>query len=107
MARERRALVARLAGLRHAHPALFDAPVVWHAVPEPEKAYAFTRPLPDGTTFTLAVNVSADSVSFALPGGRAVTLPPGGFEIRSQAAPRAGGPNPANVVNYRHGDCKK
>ena len=107
VARERRALVARLAGLRHAHPALFDAPVVWHAVPEPEKAYAFTRPLPDGATFTLAVNVSADSVSFALPGGRAVTLPPGGFEIRPQAAPRADGPNPANVVNYRHGDCKK
>ena len=107
VARERRALVARLAGLRHAHPALFDAPVVWHAVPEPEKAYAFTRPLPDGTTFTLAVNVSADSVSFALPGGRAVTLPPGGFEIRPQAAPRAGGQNPANVVDYRHGKCKK
>lgn len=81
-ARERRALVARLARLRRDHPALFDAPVVWHAVPEPEKAYAFTRPLPDGTAFTLAVNVARAPVSFALPGGETVALPPGGFEIR-------------------------
>ena len=110
----RRRRLALAKGFRGARSKLFrtateavDAPVVWHAVPEPEKAYAFTRPLPDGTTFTLAVNVSADSVSFALPGGRAVTLPPGGFEIRPPAAPRAGGPNPANMVNYRHGDCKK
>lgn len=81
-ARERRALVARLARLRRDHPALFDAPVVWHAVPEPEKAYAFTRPLPDGTALTLAVNVARAPVSFALPGGETVALPPGGFDLK-------------------------
>ena len=40
----RRALVRRLTALRHAHPDLFDAPVVWHRVADPEKAYAFSRP---------------------------------------------------------------
>ena len=78
---ERRALVRRLTALRHAHPDLFDAPVVWHAVPEPDKAYAFSRPLPDGTTFTLAVNISCEPVSFALPGGKVVSLRPHGFYL--------------------------
>ena len=77
----RRALVRRLTSLRHAHPDLFDAPVVWHPVPEPEKAFAFSRSLPDGVTLTLAVNISRDTVSFALPGGRAVTLPPHAFDL--------------------------
>ena len=77
----RRALVRRLADVRHAHPDLFDAPVVWHSVPEPDKAYAFSRPLPGGTTFTLAVNISAKPVSFALPGGRTVALAPHGFDL--------------------------
>lgn len=36
---------------------------------------------PDGTTFTLAVNISAKPVSFALPGGRTVTLEPHGFDL--------------------------
>jgi glycosidase len=78
---ERRALVRRLAALRHAHPDLFDAPVVWHAVPEPDKAYAFSRPLPDGATLTLAVNISGEPVSFALPGGKVVSLRPHGFYL--------------------------
>ena len=77
----RRALVRRLADVRHAHPDLFDAPAVWHSVPESDKAYAFSRPLPGGTTFTLAVNISAKPVSFALPGGRTVTLAPHGFDL--------------------------
>jgi hypothetical protein len=50
-------------------------------VPEPDKAYAFSRPLPDGTTFTLAVNISGEPVSFALPGGKAVSLRPHGFHL--------------------------
>jgi hypothetical protein len=78
---ERRALVRRLTALRHARPDLFDAPVVWHRVADPEKAYAFSRPLPDGTTLTLAVNISRDTVSLALPGGRAVMLPPHTFNL--------------------------
>jgi len=77
----RRALVRRLAALRHAHPDLFDAPVVWHAVSEPDKVYAFSRPLPDGTTLTLAVNISRETVSLALPSGRTVTLPPQAFDL--------------------------
>ena len=36
---------------------------------------------PGGTTFTLAVNISAKPVSFALPGGRTVTLEPHGFDL--------------------------
>ena len=77
----RRALVRRLARLRHAHPDLFDAPVVWHPVLNPEKAFAFSRPLPDGVTLTLAVNISRDTVSLALPGGRTVSLAPRAFDL--------------------------
>ena len=87
---ERRALVRRLTALRHAHPDLFDAPVIWHRIqdsrgtnhePPTTKVYAFSRPLPDGTTFTLAVNISREPVTVALPGGRTVTLAPHGFDI--------------------------
>ena len=60
---------------------MFDAPVVWHSVPQPDKAYAFSRPLPDGVTFTLAVNISDEPVSFALPGGRRVNLQPHAFDL--------------------------
>ena len=77
----RRTLVRRLASLRHAHHDLFDAPVVWHPVHVPEKAFAFSRPLPDGTTFTLAVNISRDTVSLALPDGQTVALPPHAFDL--------------------------
>ena len=70
-----------LVRLPHAHPGLFDAPVVWHAVPQPDKAYAFSRPLPDGVTFTLAVNISGEPVSFALPSGKVVSLRPHGFYL--------------------------
>ena len=79
---ERRALVRRLAQLRRDHPALFDAPVVWHPVADPQCCYAFSRPLPDGTTLTLAVNVSRESKSVTLPGGRTVALKPQGFAIQ-------------------------
>ena len=37
--------------------------------------------LPDGMTFTLAVNISSEPVSFALPGGKAVSLRPHGFHL--------------------------
>jgi len=80
----RRALVRRLANLRHAHPDLFDAPVVWHSVQNPDKVYAFSRPLADGTTLTLSVNISGEPVSLVLPGGRKVSLPPHGFDLHEQ-----------------------
>ena len=54
---------------------------VWRVVPQPDRAYAFSRPLPGGTTLTLAVNISGEPVSFALPGGRTVALPPHGFDV--------------------------
>ena len=57
VARERRALVKRLAALRHAHPELFDAPVLWNKVKDPQTSFSFTRPLVDGTRLTLAVDV--------------------------------------------------
>ena len=79
-------LVHRLTSLRHAHPDLFDAPVVWHSVSEPDKAYAFSRPLPDGTTFTLSVNISDKPVSFALPDGRRVALEPHGFDLHESVS---------------------
>ncbi len=78
---ERRALVRRLTALRHAHPDLFDAPVVWHRVSDPKKIFAFTRPLSDGTDFTLAVNISGETVDVPLPGGRLVSLAPHAFDI--------------------------
>ena len=78
---ERRALVRRLTALRHAHPDLFDAPVVWHRVADPKKTFAFTRPLPDGTDFTLTVNISGETVDVPLPGGRLVSLAPHAFDI--------------------------
>ncbi len=81
-AQTRRDLVKRLARLRHANPALFDAPVVWHKLPDPKVAYAFTRTLPGGKSITLAVNISKQPVSFTLPGVGAVSLKPQGFEIR-------------------------
>ncbi len=56
VARERRALVKRLTKLRHDNPALFDAPVVWNKVDDPD-AYSFTRPLPGGRALTLDVNL--------------------------------------------------
>ncbi len=78
---ERRALVRRLTALRHAHPDLFDAPVVWHRVADPKKTFAFTRPLPDGADFTLAVNISGETVDVPLPGGRLVSLAPHAFDM--------------------------
>ncbi|MGN0851982.1 MAG: alpha-amylase family glycosyl hydrolase [Kiritimatiellia bacterium] len=81
-ARERRALIRRLAGLRHRHPRLFDAPVVWHPVAEPAKVFAFTRPLSAETSLSLAVNVSRETVTVELPGGRRLSLPPEGFLIQ-------------------------
>ena len=104
----RRALVRRLTSLRHAHPDLFDAPVVWHPVAEPEKAFAFSRPLPDGTTLTLAVNISRDTVSLALPGGRTVTLPPHAFDLHeANGMPRAEAAKALAPVPHRDGISRK
>ena len=80
VATERRALVKRLAALRHAHPALFDAPLVWLETEAPDRVYAFRRALPEGD-ITLAVNVSKEPVSVVLAGER-LTLPPQGFRIK-------------------------
>lgn len=79
VAQERRALVKRLTALRHAHPALFDAPLDWLDTGNPESVYAFRRRLPEGAV-AFAANVTDKSVSFTLD-GRAVTLPPHGFRI--------------------------
>lgn len=79
-AKERRALVSRLAKLRHDYPALFDAPVVWHSVDDPQSCYAFSRPLPTGETLSLAVNVSGEAKGVVLPCGRKIDLAPHGFE---------------------------
>ena len=76
----RRALVKRLAALRHAHPALFDAPLVWLETEAPDRVYAFRRVLPEGDVI-LAVNVSKEPVSIVLAGER-LTLPPQGFRIK-------------------------
>ena len=81
VALKRRALVKRLAGLRHRHPDLFDAPVSWHRTTCPDKVYAFSRPLSDGTVFTLMVNISGDEIKFALPDGKERVLKPYGFEL--------------------------
>ena len=54
---ERLALVKRLAALRHAHPELFDAPVIWNRTEDPQRAFSLSRPLADGTRITLVVDV--------------------------------------------------
>ena len=82
VARKRLKLVRNLTKLRHEHPDLFDAPVVWHQTVTPEKVYSFSRPLPEGKTFTLAVNISSEAVSFALPNGCFLTLTPHAFNLR-------------------------
>ena len=81
IALERRALVKRLTKLRHEHPDLFDAPVLWHATSCPEKVYAFSRPLANGAVITLSVNISGESVSFEMPNGKTKVLKPHGFDI--------------------------
>lgn len=68
-ASERRALVKKLTALRHAHPALFDAPLEWMKTDCPEKIYAFRRVLPEGNV-TLAVNVTAEPVAVVIDGVR-------------------------------------
>lgn len=79
-ARERLALVKRLTALRHAHPALFDAPLVWLDTGAPEKAYAFRRMLPEGDV-VLAVNVTAELVEVDFGTGK-VSLPPRSFRLK-------------------------
>ena len=77
---ERRALVRRLTVLRHAHPDLFDAPLVWLATDSPDRTYAFRRDLPEGP-LTLAVNVSSAPVETTVDGQR-LHLPAHGFVLR-------------------------
>lgn len=88
VARKRLNLVRSLTKLRHEHPDLFDAPVVWHQTAFPGKVYAFSRPLPEGKTFTLAVNISSETVSFTLPNGCFLTLTPHAFNLHSNAVSR-------------------
>ena len=61
VARERKALIRRLAALRKAHPGLFDAPVVWQRTDDPVSRYAFTRPLADGTIVDLSVDLRRET----------------------------------------------
>lgn len=75
--RRRLELVRRLTAFRHAHPALFDAPVVWLGTGLPETVYAFRRVLPEGDV-TLAVNVGGKAVETDVD-GRKVSLPAHGF----------------------------
>ena len=77
VAQERRALVKRLTALRHAHPALFDAPLDWLDTGKPESVYAFRRRLPEGA-ITFAANISEQTVDVVLD-GRMVSLVPHGF----------------------------
>ena len=83
LGRSRLELVRRLTALRHAHPGLFDAPVVWQETSEPSATLAFTRPLPEGW-LTLAVNVTGRAGAVSLPeaqsGGRLV-LSSAGVEL--------------------------
>jgi len=83
VATRRRALVKDLAARRHAHPALFDAPLVWLPTDVPEKAYAFRRVLPEGDV-TLVVNIAREPVSVTVEGKR-IDLPPQGFRILCRA----------------------
>ena len=78
--RERRALVKRLTALRHAHPGLFDAPLVWLETGAPDKAYAFRRVLSEGD-LTLAVNVTNEPLAIVLD-GKSVSLPARGFLLK-------------------------
>ena len=57
VARERKSLIRRLAALRKAHPGLFDAPVIWQQTDDPCTQYSFTRPLADGTSVGLFVDL--------------------------------------------------
>ena len=77
---ERRALVRRLAALRHAHPDLFDAPLVWLATDSPDRTYAFRRDLPEGP-LTLVVNVSSAPVETKVD-GQILRLPAHGFFLK-------------------------
>jgi glycosidase len=83
---ERLELIKRLTWLRHNHPGLFDAPVRWRRTTNPDKVYAFTRPLADGTVFTLMVNISGEEVEFALPDGKQRVLKPYCFELEESVA---------------------
>lgn len=81
---KRRAFVKRLAALRHAYPALFDAPVVWNKTADAQSSYSFSRPLPGGTTVTLTVDLKGKT-----------------HQIRV-TPPRVGDSNPRVVVRWRH-----
>ena len=56
-ARRRFAKVRELAALRHAHPELFDCPLVWNGTDDPDRKYSFSRLLADGRTLTLTVDI--------------------------------------------------
>ena len=64
-AKERLKLVKRLTALRRAHPELFDAPVVWNRTDDPRTQYSFTRPLADGTSLTLTVDLVRETFDIA------------------------------------------
>ena len=67
--RKRRAFVRRLVDLRHRHPDLFDAPVDWLPVGDPDKVYAFRRKLKGGDLL-LVVNVTDKDVTTTVDGVR-------------------------------------
>ena len=58
-ARRRFAKVRELAALRHAHPELFDCPLVWNGTDDPDRKYSFSRLLADGRTLTLTVDIAS------------------------------------------------
>ncbi|MDO5318350.1 MAG: alpha-amylase family glycosyl hydrolase [bacterium] len=70
----RRMFIQSLAKIRHEHPSFFDAPTIWVETPYPDDVYAFQRPLADGTTWTTAVNISAQNREFRIPAGSAARL---------------------------------
>ena len=77
----RRDLVRKLADLRHRHPALFDAPTEFLPVPCPHDVYVFRRPLPDGSAWLTAVNISAQPRAVAVPDAFSIVLAADGVRL--------------------------
>ena len=77
----RRDLVRKLADLRHRHPALFDAPTEFLLVPCPHDVYVFRRPLPDGSAWLTAVNISAQPRAVAVPDAFSIVLAADGVRL--------------------------
>lgn len=77
-------LTAALTELRHDFPQLFDAPVQWLTTDTPDKSFAFTRPIDDSSSITLAVNISASTVTLPLPISKTAEIHLASEDVRLQ-----------------------